>query len=79
MGALDIGYRPGLKPEDLKSAKLLYLLAAVSPCSTLRAELYGWLVSNRQLHSHNVYFQNASLTIAAFSPQYQLTHRPHAV
>ena len=31
VGALDIGYRPGLKPEDLKSAKLIYLLAAVSP------------------------------------------------
>ena len=39
VGALDIGYRPGLKSEDLKSANLLYLLAAVSSCSTLRAEL----------------------------------------
>ena len=30
VGALDIGYRPGFKPAQLKGAKLLYLLGAVS-------------------------------------------------
>jgi hypothetical protein len=30
VGALDVGYRPGFKPAQLKGAKLLYLLGAVS-------------------------------------------------
>ena len=30
VGALDVGYRPGFKPGQLKGAKLLYLLGAVS-------------------------------------------------
>ena len=30
VGALDVGYRPGFKSAQLKGAKLLYLLGAVS-------------------------------------------------
>ena len=34
VGALDVGYTPGFKPAQLKGAKLLYLLGAVSPIRT---------------------------------------------